>query len=495
MNAAATSATASPAAVSGVSPIDLRVMRVDDRAFLPAALEILEVPPSPVRMALILLVAVLVATTLAWAAIGEIDIVAVAQGKVQPTGRVKPVQSLETGRVIAVDVANGGRVRAGDVLVRLDPTDAVAEETALRLALQAASAEVVRRRAVFDAIGRPGVGPRVDVPDLVWPDAIPEAIRRRETGVLMADLAQLAATLVGLEAQKAQKLAERERLVATIAAERALIDALAERVDMRATLVDRATGTRASLIDAQQTLLEQKATLASQVGQLAENAAAVDLIAAEIVRTKETARSENVQKIAEAERQIDDLRQRSTKAEVRTAQMVLVAPIAGTVQASTPAAVGQVVTTAEELMRIVPEGSTFEVEAYLPNKDIGFVHPGDEVAVKFEAFPFTRYGTVPGHVTRVATDAVPDQEAAAAETGQAQAMTTRGASGRTQRVQNLVFPVTISLDRTVIVVDGATVSLSSGMAVTAEIKTGRRTILEYLFSPVAEVASQAGRER
>lgn len=494
MNVAAAPSPAPPPAAK-VAPIDPRDMRVADRAFLPAALEILETPPSPVRMALILLVAVFLAVVLVWAAVGQIDIVAVAQGKVQPTGRVKVVQPLETGRVVAVEATNGRHVEAGDVLVRLDPTDAIAEETALRLAVQAASAEILRRRAVVAAIGEASAGTRIEGPVVAWSATIPTAIRLREASVLTADLGQIAATLAALEAQSTQKGAERARLEATIAAERALIDALAERVDMRATLVDRAAGTRASLIDAQQTLLEQKATLAGQVGQLAENTASLTLIAREIARTKEAARSENVQKIAEAERQIDDLGQRLTKAEVRSAGTILRAPIAGTVQASTVTTVGQIVTTAEELMRLVPEGSTLEVEAYLPNKDIGFVRPGDEAAVKLEAFPFTRYGTVPGRVVKVASDAVPEQDAAQIETGVRPTSTSHGESGRSQRVQNLVFPVTIALERTTIAVDGATVPLAIGMAATAEIKTGRRSILEYLFSPVAEVASQAGKER
>lgn len=483
-----------PKDIARTATIDPRAMRVDDREFLPAALEILEVPPSPVRMGLIILTAALVATALTWAAFGEIDIVAVAQGKVQPAGRVKVVQPLETGRVVAITAANGQSVREGEVLVALDPTDAMAEEEALRSASQSLRAEVLRRKAAVAAIRGAAETRAMEEPALLWPQDIPDAIRSREVAVLDGDLRQLSATLAGLAAQRSQKMAERDRLKATIAAEQELIEALSTRVDMRSTLLDRAASSRASLIDAQQTMLEQKATLASQTGQLAENAAALELISREAVRTRETLVAENTQKIADAERSLDDLLQRLRKAEARFQRMTLRAPISGTIQALSLSTVGQVVTTAEELMRIVPAGSTIEVEAYLPNQDIGFVHPGDEVAVKFEAFPFTRYGVVNGHVSRVAGDAIPEPDAAATEAGQSQA-TTRSASGRTQRVQNLVFPVTISLDRTTITADGREVILSPGMAVTAEIKTSTRTILEYLFSPIVEVASQAIKER
>ncbi len=489
--AASSSAGPTPSAPAATGP---RFMQRSDREFLPAALEILEVPPSPVGMALILLVAVLMAAVLTWGALGHIDIVAVAQGKVQPTGRVKVVQPLETGRVMELAAFNGRRVREGEVLLRLDATDAVSEETGLRLARLALAAEILRRRAVVAALresARTGV---ISVPVIDWSSDIPVSIRAREDGVLSGDLGQIAATLAGLDAQAAQKRAERERLTATIAAQRDLVETLGERVDMRSTLVDRAAGTKASLIDARQTLLEQKASLASQTGQLEENAAALALVGREVVRTRETALAENLQKIAEGEGRLDDLDQRLVKGTARTQRMTLVAPIAGTVQASSVTTVGQVVTTGEELMRIVPDGSTIEVEAYLPNKDIGFVHPGDEVALKFEAFPFTRYGTLPGRVVRVASDAVPEPDASATEAGQ-QSAGTRSSSGRSQRVQNLVFPVTVALDRATMTVDGAEIPLTPGMAATAEIKTGRRTVLEYLLSPIAEVTSQAVKER
>lgn len=497
MNAAPRSAIASdttPSPTNAAGVIGPRLMQRSDREFLPAALEILEMPPSPVGMALILLIATLLAAVLVWSALGYIDIVAVAQGKIQPTGRVKMVQPLETGRVTELFAFNGRRVRDGEVLLRLDATDAVAEETGLRLARQALSAEIFRRRAVAAALRESAGTGVISAPLIDWPNEIPASIRVRETSVLNGDLAQITATLSGLEAQASQKRAERERLTATIAAQRDLVDTLGERVDMRSTLVDRAAGTKASLIDARQTLLEQKATLTSQIGQLEENAAALALVGREVARTRETALAENLQKIAEGEGRLDDVDQRLVKATARTLRMTLVAPIAGTVQASSVTTVGQVVTTGEELMRIVPDGSTIEVEAYLPNKDIGFVHTGDEVALKFEAFPFTRYGTLPGRVVRVATDAVPEPDASAAEAGQTQT-SSRNASGRSQRVQNLVFAVTVGLDRATMTIDGAEVPLSPGMATTAEIKTGRRTILEYLLSPIAEVASQAVKER
>ena len=475
--------------------MDLAVMRTDDRAFLPAALEILETPPSPVRMALILVIAALVVAALVWSAFGRIDIVAVAQGKIQPTGRVKIVQTLETGRVVQVHAVNGQRVEAGVPLIQLDVTDATAEENAIDSALASQRGERLRRRQLIAIVEAAPTASRYEPTPIDWPAETPQTVRVRETAVLVADLRQLSATLSSLEGQRAQKTAEREGLEATIAAHRELVATLSQRVDMRSTLLDKAAGTKASVIDAQETLLAQKTTLATEIGRLAETTAALESTSREMVRARETLLAENTQKIAEAERQIEELDQRQAKARARTARQRLSAPITGTVQSSSVTTVGQVVATGDELMRIVPDGSILEIEAYLPNRDVGFVHPGDAVAVKVESFPFTRYGTIPGRVLRVATDAIPEPEAQMAETTASGGRGSRPTADRAQRVQNLVFPITVALDRSTMSVDVVEVPLTSGMTVTVEVRTGDRSILQYLFSPLVQVASQAVRER
>ena len=144
-------------------------------------------------------------------------------------------------------------------------------------------------------------------------------------------------------------------------------------------------------------------------------------------------------------------------------------------------------------MRIVSDRDALEVEAYLPNRDIGFVKPGDNAILKVESFPFTRYGTVDAVVIRVARDAIPDPDAEQIEkdgTHNPQAMAQGG-----QRIQNLVFPVTLRPASGTIDVDGAKIPLGAGMAVSAEIRTGSRRILEYVFSPLVKVSSEAMKER
>jgi len=184
-----------------------------------------------------------------------------------------------------------------------------------------------------------------------------------------------------------------------------------------------------------------------------------------------------------------------TKAKATLEHKTLVSPIDGIVQAVSVTTIGQVVTTGQELMRLVPDNAPLEIEAYVENKDIAFIQQGQEAIVKVEAFPFTRYGTVSGQVTHVAADSIPAPDAQRAEGDPTQTTRQPGIFAGASRVQALVYPVTVKPSATFIAADGNKVPLGAGMTVSVEIKTGSRRILEYIFSPLVEISSQAMRER
>jgi hemolysin D len=160
-----------------------------------------------------------------------------------------------------------------------------------------------------------------------------------------------------------------------------------------------------------------------------------------------------------------------TKATQKRRFQRLLAPVDGTIQQLAVHTIGGVVEPARSLMTLVPSRDGLEVEARLPNKDVGFVHVGQPANIKLEAFPFTRYGAVPGHVRSTSRDAVPDKEFGS------------------------VYAVIVALDRTTIDADGRMVMLSPGLAATVDIRTGTRRIVSYLLSPLQTSVAQAGRER
>jgi hemolysin D len=462
-----------------------------DREFLPAALSILETPPSPVKIRLIWTICGLFVFALAWSYFGRIDIIAVAQGKIQPTGRVKTIQPVDGGKVVAIHAENGRHVAAGEVLIELDAAEVSADYTDALTALTGYRAERLRRLAALRAVQSEPIDAEVKAE---WPDDIPASTRSREERVLRGDLRQLAASVKSLDAQIAQKRAEQKRLEQTIAAQETLIATLQERVNMRSTLQATQSGTKASVIDAQETLQIQQTALVTQKGQLIESKAAAEVLAQDRQKTIETFIADNGQKLADAERQIDDYSQKVAKAGAKLDHMTIKSPIDGVVLGLSVTTLNQVLNPSEEVMRIVPDGSDLEIEAYVENKDIGFVETGQPAIVKIESFPFTRYGVLEAKVMRVAHDAIPEPDAQTVE-GNPAKTTKSSYFGGAQRTQNLVFPVTLTMARKTMDVDGAQIPLRPGMAASVEVKTGKRRILEYVFSPLVETVSSAMKER
>lgn len=473
----------------------LPAVRMDafDREFLPAALEIFETPPSPIRVAGIWFICVLFATALAWAYFGWLEIYAVAQGRIQPSGRSKVLQPLEAGKVVAVAVENGSRVAAGDLLVELDPREAAADHKEQERDLESARAEVARRRAAISA-ARASAS---ETPAVAYPEGTGEEVRSRENSVLTSDFSLLLASCANLRAQRVERVAARDRLQASVASREKLLALYKERAAMLETLNQTKTASRAQLIEMLQQYETQATVQVGEKGQLGEVEASLTTLDRKLDETVSQFIADQMQKLEEAERRADHFKGELVKAAAKHERTRLTAPISGTVQQLAVTTVGQVVAPGQALLTIVPSDSPIEIEAMIQNQDIGFVEPGQPAVVKIESFPFTRYGTINGAVLKVSRDAVDEREAMTLSdpksTVKPQAGTTTTAE--LPAGQNLVFPATISLSKWFINVDGKEIPLSPGMAVTVEIRTGQRRALDYILSPLREVTSSAGHER
>ena len=466
---------------------------------------------------------------LVWSFYGRLDVHAVAPGKVETAGYSKVIEPLDPGKVAAIHVEAGQSVKAGDLLFELDPAEANADAAAARDALDASRAEVARRRFAIEAVRTArleddraagaseyaaaavapvaGVEPAA-VPDAVealagrpalaiaWDEATPELFRLREEAVLRADLVQLSDALKALDKQMAQKLATRKRLDMSIAFQHTLMDTLNARVATRQEAIDKQVGTKINLYDAKEELEKSQSQLASDEGQLIETDAALKELQSEKAKAVSQFIADNQNKLADASRKADEAREALAKAAAREAHTRLYAPINGVVQQSAVTTIGQVVTTGQQLAAITPNGGKLQVEVLVANLDIGFVKLGQPAVIKVDAFPFTRFGVLNGKVVKIASGAIPEEEAkralanAAAAANPAQTPSTVPG-----QAESFVFPVTVALDETTMTIDNSVIPLTPGMTVTVEIKTDSRRVIDYLLSPLAKIASEAARER
>src|SRR5215470_4123850 len=462
-----------------------RERRSEELAFLPAALEIVETPPSPIGRAIAATIAMLFCAALAWAWWGTIDIVASATGKIVPSDRTKVIQPFETAVVRSIRVQDGQAVKAGDVLIELDPTVNAAERDHLRNDLLAEQINIARLHAALAGGDDP-------VADFAPPADAAPALVSAQRHLLLNQVTEHRAKVAALARQQAQKEAEHATTAATIHKLEATIPVIQQRVDIRKTLMDRELGSKLTYFEILQLLLEQQEELAVQRSHLREAEAAVAAIRETRRQAEAEYRRALFDELAKAEQKANGLAQDLVKAEQKTRLQLLTAPVDGVVQQLAIHTVGGVVTPAQSLLVVVPSDSRLEIEAMVSNRDIGFVGPGQEAEIKIDTFNFTRYGLLHGQVLSVSQDAViRDRQQDRSNDRRA------GTQNDTSEPngQELNYSARISLDRTQMQIDDRAVNLSPGMAVTVEIKTGSRTILSYLLSPLLRYREDALRER
>jgi hemolysin D len=462
-----------------------------DREFLAPAEQLLVSPGSPLWRTIATAICALLALAIVIAAIAQVDIYAVARGRVQPIGRSKIVQPLEAGRVIRIMVHNGSQVAVGQVLAILDSTEPAATLDAARSERYALTAEIARRQLEV-GIGR---SRQLDAV-LRMPANIPEEFKDREQAVLAGDLAVLRAQVADIHAKLGENEAQRSSAMLDAEAARAAIGTLKQKVAIRQGIYDRGWESKSNLLDDISNLQHEQSVLATAEGTLLQTAAARRTLLSQLADAFAKFTSDAAQGLESATGKLDQTRADETKASATVQHTVLRAPISGTVQELDLTTSGQVVASGQQLMIIVPRLPTLEIEALLANQDAGFVTPGQHAVVKLDAFPFTRYGTLSGRVVRVSRDAVQTSEASqqANPTGEPTAAKTSGAAPD-PATQNLVYPTTIELDEPSILADGRRVTLTSGLTATVEIRTGSRSLLGYILSPLVEVASASGHER
>lgn len=436
----------------------------DETAFLPEALSLQETPvhPSPRRAAAAVCGLFVIALT--WAVLGQIDIVAVATGRIVVDDNSKTVQPLEAGVVRRVLVRDGDLVRAGQLLVELDATHAAADGASVQEQIAMALSEEVRAAALAQAIeaGRP---PRL-------PESARDVVNSNDDAMrLRAEFSEFDARRAKLAAELSRREAERVTLRESIKKLEATLPIARRREADFATLAAQGFLSGHAGQDRTRERLEMESDLATQRARLAEAQAGVkEATLSSAAFVAETRRVLGERRAAAASKRVQLIQERN-KTEQRSRLALLTAPVDGVVQQVAIHTEGGVVTPAQALMVIVPKDVPLKAKVVVDNKDIGFIGVGQLAQIKLETFPFTRYGTIPAIVRSVAADAVADERNGA------------------------LFPATLELQQTGIDVDGRRIALAPGMNVTAEIRTGQRRVIDYLLSPVKRVMHDSLGER
>jgi hemolysin D len=409
----------------------------DEAHFLPAALSLQEAPGSPSLRWTAWLLMSITAFFFLWAIFGRIDIIVNATGKIIPSARTKTIGSVDVASVKALHVSEGQTVQAGDLLIELDSSSSDAERDKAADVVAQARLQLARASALREAVtsGRAARLPPVED----------------------ATTAQWQAAQRQLDGQYRDYLSKLERLDDEIARYGNALPLARQQAQDYQALVEDHTVSRHAWLEKEQARIHLQGQLddaRNQRGSL-------------IAQTLKEAHDQGI----EASKMIETAQQDQRRAGQHSKLLKLTAPVSGTVQQLNVHTVGGVVPAAQPLMQIVPHDSAVEVEAFLDNKDIGFVQIGQDARIKIDAFDYTKYGTVPAQVRHVSHDAIEDEK------------------------RGLIYSSKILLEQSTLNVDGTTMPLTPGMSVAVEIRTGTRRVIEYVLSPLIRHQREALNER
>ncbi|MBX2808295.1 MAG: HlyD family type I secretion periplasmic adaptor subunit [Cellvibrionaceae bacterium] len=442
----------------------------DMAAFLPAALSIQSTPPHPLARWLSWSLITLVLLGVLWAYLGTVNIVASAEGKIIPSSRVKQIQPLEKALVKTILVEEGQYVQQGDPLIELDNTLTASDQSRIQAELHT----LQQQMATSEQLIR-------------W-FALPAEQQAQLTAVSTAHTTQQTLTPIyqqllwqqwqhywtqyqSLLHTQSKTQAEQAALHEQIHMLEQTLPIVQRRMDKVNALYQKKFASEDEYLTLKQEYIQQTQTLATEQQRLKQLQAAQDEIQQRLHSHGAQSHAQQLTAMVDYQRQYTVLQEELTKAKDRNAKQVLHAPVSGRVQSLATHTIGGVVTEAQQLMLIVPTEEQLEIDVMLDNKDIGFVQEGMPAEIKIHTFPFTKYGVVNGVITTVADDAILDEQ------------------------RGLLYSMRIAMDRSTLWVEGKEVKLIPGMAVTAEIHTGKRRLIEFFLAPLMQYKQEGLRER
>lgn len=435
-------------------------------AFLPAALEIQSTPPNPIAKWLARSLMLLFIIALIWMLVGQINIVASAEGKIIPSARVKKIQPLEKAVVKKILVKEGQYVQQGEALIEMDNTLTSSDRARVGAESEAIKNNLSLNETFLDLLSK----------------SESEQVMIRYQDIKLDDNFSYKNLLWQQWQQyRSQQKSLKKSLLKSQAEQAASYEQITKLKQVLPIIFNRTAKVKQLYQDkfaSEDEYLRLEQERIETVQDLAREKQGYKQLQASIDETKERLKSfiaqkksEQLTKITDYQRQLESTNNELIKAIDLNAKKILYAPVAGRVQSLAVSTIGGVVTEAQELMLIVPTEEKLEVQVFIDNKDIGYVYESMPAEIKIHTFPFTKYGIVNAEVTHVSNDAILDEQ------------------------RGLVYSMHLTMHKNTLPVNGKAFALMPGMQVTAELQTGKRRIIEFFLAPLMRAKHESIRER
>ena len=441
-----------------------RRRRGSETQFLPEALEIVETPPSPFGRLILWVIMGAYVLAITWSIFGRIDIVATAQGRIIPKGQTQVVEAPETGVVKKINVRNGAKVKAGDILLELDATIADADTESVDHELKQAETRAAIAKGIIHYLD-------YGAARFVRPEGVSNGVASVSRRQLDSRIQAYKAERMLLTEERIRLLASREGVTMEIAKIKDTMPLTKSRMESYQKLAAEGLAPQIEAMRLEEEMIEREQDLQIAKGRIKEADSSIMAADRRMLLLSRELRRDALSELAEAEAIKSNRTEALKKAEIRNSWQIIRAPVDGTIVGSQVFTIGDVIEPGAPLMMIAPLNEDLIVEAMILNKDIGFVREGDQVAVKLEAYPFTRYGLIDGELSMISADAQIDERLGP------------------------VFLVEVKLAHPYVGEGDLKRDIQAGMNATAEVKTGDRRIIDFILSPIAKASKEAARER
>lgn len=445
----------------------------DELEFLPAAVEILESPPSPFAHVLMLLICALLTFVLLWSWFSFIDTEVTANGRIIPVGKVKEIQSLIAGRVDTLYVTEGEHVNKNQLLIKLNPTEPEADIRQIEAMLLHNQLNVGRLQLLLESATETPLAPPPNLQQWITQAKLPLSGKPspdqwfRQQQLLDYDYQHYQSSNQSIVQQISQRRAKMMAIQAEIDRLQMLNPLHLENEKATRQLLDKGLVSRLEWLAVREKQLDTSQQLLVQQSHQNEAKAELAALVSEKESRQKAFRHERMEKLNEFSDKITELEISIIKAREHNQNCYIRAPEDGTIQQLSVPGGGSVVQPAVTLMSLVPDNAELQAEVMVENKDIGFVKVGMVTDIKIETFPYTFFGYLQGVVEVVSKDA------------------------RNQGEQGLMYPVYIRLNQQFVNVNGQNEPLHVDMMVSAEVKTGRRRLLEFFLEPFLRYRDEA----
>lgn len=446
---------------------------VDPLDFSPGLLRIQAQPPTPFARMVLYGLLVLFAALLVWAAFGKLDVVASAEGKLLPQSYLKIVQPSEQGIIREILVAEGQAVKAGQVLMRMDTT--LSDADGKEIQTDFLSKKIALRRIDAELSGQPLARLPSEDPVLFQKAFNQYTINRT---ALNSALSEERAVQEKAKNELDSAHATHSKISETLPHYRAQDQAYRELVKDGYVSQLSATDKTRERIEKEQDLHAQTHLIEAARASLQQSRERYDKLTADYRRQLQVERVDISDKLEKLEQEHAKQQYRAQLHELKASQDGIVKDLA-------THTVGTVISPGTILMTLVPHNEILRAEVWVGNQDVGFIHTGEPVKIKFAAYQFQKYGMVEGQVSHLSADASDNNQQNAAPPQ----------NGKSNATPPFTYRALIDLKAQKLIADGVQHKLTPGMQVTAEIHLGTRSILEYLLSPVLGAFQEAARER